>query len=154
MIWILLALMAFLTSILLVPTVAAQVAQNGGDRAIFIYDWLTYLWVVTWAGIGGAVNFFQKVKAGVTRAFNLTEFVGELATSAFVGIITFMLCDWAKVDPKLSAVFIAVTGHMGSRALFVGEKFIQKYIEKKTGVIVDETGELAKPGVNAVDAKS
>lgn len=115
-------------------------AQDDLPSKVFMYSGLTYLWIALWAALGGAVSFYQKVKSGASRAFNFTELIGELATSAFVGIVTFMLCDYARIDPRLSAVFIAVTGHMGSRAIFIGEKLLQKYLAEKVGVVLDADG--------------
>lgn len=94
--------------------------------------WLTYAWVVLLACLGGAVNFFNKVRSGVVRVVNLTEFMGEIVTSAFAGIITFYLCTWAELSPLLTAALVGISGHMGSRAIFRLErwaenKFLGKY---------------------------
>lgn len=89
------------------------------------YGWLTYAWVLMLAISGGIVNFHRKMRNGDVRAFNLTEFVGEIFTSAFAGIMTFYLCEWSSVSPLLSAVFIAISGHMGSRAIFGIEKWAE-----------------------------
>ena len=85
------------------------------------YPLLTYLWVVLMASWGGVVSFMRKRREGVVRAFNITELFGELFTSAFVGILTFLLCEWSGIPPLLTAAFVGITGHMGSRALFMFE---------------------------------
>lgn len=90
------------------------------------YSLITYAWVTAVAVIGGVVNFHRKMREGATRAFNLTEFIGELITSAFAGILTFWLCEWSNTPPLLSAVFIAISGHMGSRAIFGLEKWAER----------------------------
>jgi hypothetical protein len=89
------------------------------------YGWITYAWVMIVAAAGGAVNFHRKMREGAVRALNFTEFIGELITSAFAGVITFWLCEWQGVPPLLSAVFIAISGHMGSRAIFGIEKWAE-----------------------------
>lgn len=93
------------------------------------YPLITYLWVFGLAMMGGAVNFFRKVKSGVARAFNLTEFVGEIFTSGFAGLLTFWLCEAADLNKLISAVLIGISGHMGSRAIFR----IEKWAEDKFG---------------------
>lgn len=98
----------------------------------FDYSIITYLWVALISVMGGIANFFHKVKMGAVRAFNITEFVGEIFISAFTGMITFWLCEWAAIAPLLSAVLIAVSGHMGSRAIFLIEKAIERKVESKT----------------------
>ena len=110
---------------------AAMVQASTDARTPFSYDWVTYVWVLAWAMAGGCVSFIQKVKAGQARAFNFAEFVGEVFTSAFVGVLTFWLCEWAGFSQMLSAVFIAITGHMGSRALFLGEQLFVKWLGKR-----------------------
>lgn len=95
------------------------------------YSWITYTWVMLVAAAGGAVNFQRKMREGAARAFNLTEFIGELFTSAFAGVLTFWLCEWQGIASLLSAVLIAISGHMGSRAIFGIEKWAEKrYIGK------------------------
>lgn len=87
------------------------------------YSLLTYAWVFMLSALGGAVNFVRKVRLGHTRAFNIPEFVGELVTSAFAGIITFWLCEAAEIRPLFTAAMVGIAGHMGSRAIFHLEGF-------------------------------
>ena len=89
------------------------------------YGWITYGWVLLLAAFGGTVNFARKLREGAVRAFNITEFIGEIFTSAFAGVLTFYLCEWSGVAPLLSAVLIAISGHMGSRAIFGIEKWAE-----------------------------
>jgi len=93
------------------------------------YPLITYLWVFGLAMIGGTVNFLRKVKTGAARAFNITEFFGELITSGFAGLLTFWLCEAADLNKLVSAVLIGISGHMGSRAIFK----IEKWAEEKFG---------------------
>ena len=89
------------------------------------YSLLTYAWVFMLAILGGIVNFMHKLKAGHTRVFNFVEFIGELVTSAFAGVITFWLCENANMSPVLTAAFVGVSGHMGSRAIFMAENWLK-----------------------------
>lgn len=101
------------------------------------YSLLTYLWVVAFSAFGGVVSFMRKRREGIVRAFNITELIGELVTSAFVGVITFLLCEWSGVSPLLTAAFVGITGHMGSRALFMFES----YAEGKLKAMAPSTGD-------------
>lgn len=105
----------------------------------------TYLWVGFWASLGGAVSFYQKVKAKSARWFNFGELIGELATSAFAGIVTGMLCIAAGAHPALTFGLAGITGHMGGRAIFWLEKLAQAYLEKKLGVSTAETPPTEDP---------
>lgn len=87
---------------------------------------LTYAWVFVVAIMGGVVNYLKKRRMGIIPRFSITEFVGEIFTSAFVGLMTFFMCQSAELDPMLSAALIGISGHMGSRAIFVFETALQK----------------------------
>jgi len=97
------------------------------------YQMITYSWVFLVASWGGVVNYIRKRREGIIPCFSITEFVGELVTSAFAGLVTFFLCESAKIDPMLSAAFIAISGHMGSRSIFMIEKYLQERIKNKSG---------------------
>ena len=101
---------------------ALQAAQAAKDPTA--YGLLTYLWVFGLAMLGGAVSFLRKMRSGAARPWNVVEFVGELATAAFTGVITFWMCEWAGFDPLLTAAFVGISGHMGSRALFMFEQML------------------------------
>ena len=92
-----------------------------------------YSWVIVIAMFGGAANFFRKVKAGEARAFNIAEFVGELFISAFAGVMTYWLCEWANLDKWLTAALVGIAGHMGSRAIFMGEKAFERTWNRVVG---------------------
>lgn len=87
------------------------------------YAWFTYLWVFGLSSLGGFVAFMRKVKEGNARAWNFAEFFGEIATSAFAGVMTFYLCEAGGFSPLRTAAFVGIAGHMGSRALFQLERF-------------------------------
>jgi hypothetical protein len=93
------------------------------DKDPSSYSLITYFWVIALAAWGGAVSFINKVKSGDSRAFNITEFIGEIVTSGFVGVLTFWLCEAAGFNPLITAALVGITGHMGSRALFQLEKW-------------------------------
>ena len=80
------------------------------------------------------MNFYSKNKKGVSRPWNITEFIGEIATSALSGVVTFYLCEAAQTPQLISAVFIAVSGHMGSRVIFM----LENRIERKVNSIIED----------------
>jgi len=90
------------------------------------YPLLTYLWVIAISSWGGVVSFYRKMKAGRARPFNVIEFIGELTTSAFVGVITFWMCESAEIGQLMSAALIGISGHMGSRAIWQFEQWAER----------------------------
>lgn len=96
------------------------------------YTLITYAWVLALSCLGGATSFAAKVRTGMARWFNLTELLGELFTSAFAGVITFYLCEAAQFHGLMTAALVGIAGHMGSRAIFVMERFFEQRILGQT----------------------
>lgn len=89
------------------------------------WTWITWAWVTALAMLGGVVSFYRKVAQGIARRWNFGELVGELATSAFAGFITALLCQYAGFGMPLTAALCGIAGHMGGRAIFHLEKFFE-----------------------------
>lgn len=94
------------------------------------YSVLTYAWVFGLAILGGVVSFMRKLQAGHAKVFNIVEFVGEIVTSAFAGVIAFWLCENAGFSPLATASIVGVCGHMGSRTIFLLEGWLAKQFPK------------------------
>lgn len=90
------------------------------------YSLITYLWVSGLAMLGGFVSYMRKMEQRHPSTFSFAEFIGEIAASAFAGIITFWLCEHADVGGLLTAALVGISGHAGSRALYMIEKWAKK----------------------------
>ena len=99
------------------------------EKDPFTYTLITYAGVIFLSSWGGLVCYIRKIRTGMRR-FSLAEFIGELCISAFVGILTFFLCESLKTPQVLSAALIGVSGHMGSRAIFIIEEVFESFIKK------------------------
>ncbi len=82
------------------------------DKDPFGYNLGTYLWVFGLALIGGAVKYLNH-----SDRFSFIVLVRDLVTAGFAGLLTFWLCGWLNIIGPLSAVLIAASGLMGTRAL-------------------------------------
>ncbi|KAF0812809.1 hypothetical protein IGB42_02652 [Andreprevotia sp. IGB-42] len=80
-------------------------------------EFLTYAWVVGLALFGGTVSYLNRLKAGQIK-FSLISIVAELACSAFVGLMTFYLCQGVGLSLTTTAAVAGIAGHMGTRAIF------------------------------------
>jgi hypothetical protein len=98
------------------------------------YPLITYAWVFLLSMVGGVVSFNTKIRNGHARPFNFMELIGEIMTSAFVGVITFWLCEAANVPALVSAAMVGISGHMGSRAIF----FLERWATNKLPLRDDE----------------
>ncbi len=97
-----------------------QEAAHTAAKSPASYGLLTYLWVFALALLGGVAGAIRRAKAD--GKISMAEIIGELAISAFAGIVTFYLCEWAGLSQLLSAAMVGISGHMGSRAIFTFEK--------------------------------
>lgn len=96
------------------------------------YGMWTYVWVIGLALWGGVAGFMSKLKSGRARAFNVTEFIGELAISGLVGVLTFFFCEWAGFNQLFTAAAVGITGHMGSRGIMLLERLMIKQLPGAT----------------------
>lgn len=88
------------------------------------YGMMTYLWVLVlsvWAGIASHLYRFRLYKK---RDFDFVGFFVDILISAFVGVLTFFLCESAKIDPLLTAVLVGVSSHMGARSIYLFQHFL------------------------------
>lgn len=129
---ILIALLAALLLLIGAFDVMAQVTDaRAGPFDVKLLA--TYGWIIGISILGGVASFYQKVKKGQARWINLGELFGELATSALAGVLTYWVCRYAGLSEWLTAAFIGIGGHMGSRALFLLEKMLERWFERVSG---------------------
>jgi hypothetical protein len=79
---------------------------------------LSWVLLIALSLLGGLASFMRKMKEGHVRAWNFTEFVGELVISGFTGIVVANLCDYIGAPTSLKYALVGIMAHMGSRALF------------------------------------
>lgn len=65
---------------------------------------------------GGVVNHISKLRKGGVK-FKGRELAFDLIVSTFAGLMTFYFCQSAGVSDTMQAVLIAISGHMGTRAI-------------------------------------
>jgi len=82
------------------------------------YSLLTYAWVFGLSAWGGAISYYRALKDKHQKTFSVVEFIAELLTASFFGVMTFYLCERADFDPLMTAGFVGIAGHMGSRCLY------------------------------------
>lgn len=81
---------------------------------------LTYLWVAVLSLWGGISSNIRKIKNGDIR-FSISELIGDIVISGFIGLMTFFVCQYYNIDPMLQAVYVGISSHMGTRAIYAME---------------------------------
>lgn len=86
----------------------------------FILEWMrqfmpyiTTFFLSTW---GGVVNHVSTIRSRKTK-FQWKELAFDLIVSTFAGLLTFFFCKGAELSETMSAILIAISGHMGTRAI-------------------------------------
>ena len=101
----------------------------GGSIKTIIEDWswwLTWIWILGLSAWGGAVSYFHHMdKHGLP--FSLMRLAMDVFTSAFVGVLTYLLCHEAGISDGVTAAMVGISGHMGTRALFVLERKYEQF---------------------------
>lgn len=84
--------------------------------------------------LGGFTRWYMAVRRGETNMLSFTALIGELAVSAFAGLLTFWICESFDVGPLITAAAAGLAGHAGGNGITYLEKFGKRYAEKKFGV--------------------
>jgi hypothetical protein len=124
--------MFFTLGLSVLQTTRAAIGENHGPHPMD-YSLSEYAFLLLISILGGAVGFYGRLKAGLVGKFSFAHLIGEMATSAFAGLITFWLCKWAGTPELLTVSAVAISGHMGARAITT----IEVMMRQRFGV--DET---------------
>lgn len=92
---------------------AAELAKDPASISVW-----TYVWMIGLSLFGGVVRVAREVHSQ-RKPFKeiIAIFVVEMLTSAFAGLITFLLCQASEINPMYTAIFTSLAGWMGVRAL-------------------------------------
>ena len=80
--------------------------------------------------LGGTVRTLTNIKLGMSWRDLLRRWVVDITVSAFIGIITFFLCEYASLEPVLTAAFVGISAHMGTRAILIIEELLYNKVVK------------------------
>jgi hypothetical protein len=112
----------FIAALMLAASVSAHAADTDPlDLPLRQYGLILFM-----ALLGGIVSFAAKVRAGTVQTWNVMYLIGELATSAFAGLLTFYGCVYLEVSQVLTAALVGIAGHMGTRAITLYEDWAQR----------------------------
>lgn len=117
--------MRILAIIALVLALLLPLWARGQGKDPLDYPLKQYGFMLATALLGGLVSWWAKVRKGEVQAWHLNTLIGELCTSAFAGLLAFWLCEWAGTPALLTASFVGIAGHMGTRAIQSFEAFAE-----------------------------
>ena len=94
---------------------------------------LQYFWFIVIGGAGGIASYISKLRRDKAKTFSIVEVLGEIFISGFVGLITAWICIDMGLSLPLTYAAVGISGHMGTRALYVVEQRILNWIDVKYG---------------------
>lgn len=98
------------------------------------YPLSQYIFILTVSVVGGFVNYFRRVRNGDIPTLGISGLIGELATSAFAGVLTFWGCEFFNAPPLVTAALAGLAGHMGGSAIVWAEDVTKCRVERMLGL--------------------
>lgn len=109
-------------------------AQSDPPRSPLSYSLREYGLILAIAMLGGFLRLYNSVRRCESAFYDLRTLVGELFTSAFLGILTFWACEAVGVQPLVTAALAGMAGHTGVSGLLWAERVLKRFFEHKYGV--------------------
>ena len=116
---------------LLFPAMAWAEANLKSPLAYSLREYAVILGI---ALLGGFASWYSRVRRGEAELLNFSALVGELAVSAFAGLITFWICESFELSPLITAAAAGMAGHAGGTGISWLERLGKRYAEKRFGV--------------------
>ncbi len=105
--------------------------NDGNPFGQWLIQAVPFLFACMLSAAGGAVRYLNAVNRSAA-SFRLSMFFIEIFTSAFTGVVVYELCDYASLSWSATAAIVAISGHMGVRALSTVERMLVSAITEYT----------------------
>ena len=106
------------------------------DKTPLDYSVFHYSLILGLGALGGLVARLQKL-AGVATPPPLKvvfiRIMADMITSGFCGLLAFWICEHLQIKLLVTAAIIGISGHMGSRILFLAEKILANKLKDYFG---------------------
>lgn len=83
--------------------------------------------------LGALISWIRKVRKGEIPTWSLGYLIGEMTMSAFMGLLTFWVCEWRGLPQAVTASLCGVAGLASAKLLTLAEQFAERMAAKKLG---------------------
>lgn len=80
------------------------------EKDPFGYPLFTYVWVIGLGLVGGLLRYLTTMER-----FNIIRLITEILSSGFIGLITFWMCEYQDLGKLMTAILVAIAGHLGGK---------------------------------------
>ena len=131
-----------LLAALVAATPFAAEAAATAEKDPLNYSLGQYGAMLSIALLGGLVSWIGKVRRGDVGSWNIMQLVGELATSAFAGLICFWICEAFGTPSLVTISLVGISGHMGTRAIVIFERWAARKYGLQVPPVADKDAPL------------
>lgn len=103
-------------------------------------EWLYYIvtlpYVIILSLAGGLGKFIMRLNQATEPQplkIIFLKLAGELFLSGFAGLLTFLLCKEFGLSPNMTAVAVAISGHLGGNMIILISDYLKKFFKNKFG---------------------
>ncbi len=98
------------------------------------------------------MTLIQRYRLYKERRFSIIEVIGELAISAFAGMLVYYFCTWLGLEGNLRSGLVGIAGHMGSRIIFMIEQGVKSKFKSWAGIPAEGSEESNNRRSSDVDS--
>jgi uncharacterized membrane protein len=107
---------------------------NMPEKDPLTYELATYAWVIGLSSFGGIVSYLTGLKK---YKFSLLNLIIKIIIGAFVGTVTFFICEAQGIKGPMQAVLISMASVMNTEAIMLFKCAFRAFIEKRMGKLDD-----------------
>lgn len=103
-------------------------------------DWLHFIvtlpYVLFLSLAGGLGAFIMRLNQSTTPQplkLIFLQLLGELFLSGFAGLLTYLLCKEFGLSSNMTAVAVAISGHLGGNMIIIVSDYLKKFFKGKLG---------------------
>lgn len=103
-------------------------------------DWLHFivglpyvLFLSLAGGLGAFIMRLNQATEPQPLKIIFLKLLGELFLSGFAGLLTFLLCKEFGLSPNMTAVVVAISGHLGGNMIILISDYLKKILKDKFG---------------------
>lgn len=90
-----------------------------------------HIWVMIISLWGGIIGYFSRIYSGAIEHFDFIQFILELTSSAFCGLLVFYFCLGLGINEILMTALVGIAGHMGNSLLAEIERFLIRLFKRR-----------------------